>query len=485
MENRFNNRDFEQFVKQNADQYRMFPSEKVWNNIHTTLHVRRRWYGIGIALLLFTVTAVTIVMVNHSNKNQPIAQTIPETITRPVLEAKTKPADVFIASSKPSSKNNSTAIINTDRQQPSIFKSVYSNSSEMDIPETAVAANATGDELIMPPTVMKQPETAVIAASQMRNKAIAFNTTAPAAAHEIKKTIAASPSGTPFTTVADNTSPDQAEQRKLNTTVYSSDINLLTIESVINSYTHTRKPKKLSVQLYITPSISYRSLKENKDFIRAAQASGTPVPLANLYTPDINNAVTHKPDIGFQLGVTAGYPLTKNITLTSGLQFTVSKYDIKAYSHPSEVTTIALNSAGGGSNTVSAYTNYRNTGGSDVNWLRNLYLSASIPVGLELKLIKNKKGYIGAGGTVQPTYVIDNRSYLLSTDFKNYAEIPSLIRRWNINTGFEIFAAHTTGAVQWRVGPQVRYQMMSSFIEKYPVKEHLFDFGIKLGVMLR
>ena len=51
MESNFNNRDFEQFVKQNADQYRMFPSEKVWKGIHNTLHTRRRWYGIGLGFI--------------------------------------------------------------------------------------------------------------------------------------------------------------------------------------------------------------------------------------------------------------------------------------------------------------------------------------------------------------------------------------------------------------------------------------------------
>jgi hypothetical protein len=189
--------------------------------------------------------------------------------------------------------------------------------------------------------------------------------------------------------------------------------------------------------------------------------------------------------MGFQLGFSAGYPLSKNIILTGGLQFTVSKYDIKAYISQGEQATIALSNSGGGTNTVSAYSSYRNYGGYKANWLRNLYISASAPVGLEIKLAKSKKGYVGIGGTIQPTYVIDNSSYLLSTDYKNYAEIPELIRRWNINGGFEVFAASTFGKVKWRIGPQVRYQTMSSFKEKYPVKEHLFDFGLKLGVMLQ
>ncbi|MBK9570652.1 MAG: hypothetical protein IPO53_12600 [Chitinophagaceae bacterium] len=168
------------------------------------------------------------------------------------------------------------------------------------------------------------------------------------------------------------------------------------------------------------------------------------------------------------------------------MQFTVSKYDILAFTYPSEVVTIALSTSAGGSNSVSTYTNYRNSGGSShANWLRNLYISASAPVGLEFKIAGNKKSYFGVSGTVQPTFNLSNRAYLISTDYKNYAEVPSLVRKWNINTGFEIFAGYTTGKINWRISPQVRYQTLSSFQEKYPVKEHLFDFGLKLGLMLK
>ncbi|MEO8405166.1 MAG: hypothetical protein ABI480_11235, partial [Chitinophagaceae bacterium] len=75
MESNYRNKDFEELVKQNADQYRMFPSEKVWKNIHGTLHTRRKWYGVGLAfLLLLTGTAVTWVMVSYPvSKNQTTA----------------------------------------------------------------------------------------------------------------------------------------------------------------------------------------------------------------------------------------------------------------------------------------------------------------------------------------------------------------------------------------------------------------------------
>jgi hypothetical protein len=79
MESNYNNRDFEQFVKQSADQYRMYPSEKVWKGVHTALHGRRRlYYGLGLVLLLLTSGAVTWIMVTDDRQQasvQPIAET--------------------------------------------------------------------------------------------------------------------------------------------------------------------------------------------------------------------------------------------------------------------------------------------------------------------------------------------------------------------------------------------------------------------------
>lgn len=479
MENRFNNRDFEQFVKQNADQYRMFPSEKVWNNIHNTLHTRRRWYGIGIALLLISVTAVTYVMVNHPGKNQPVAQSLPLAQLNKEITTSSTVKDVFIAPVKPTKKNIETSYPADENKQTLAFLSDFVTQPEIESEEPALTDNIIIDQPT--PVITRQKETVLSGQEVVRHRSIAMNNKPSTIA-----VIPAEPARPALILVNDNTIDE--EKTAVSTEQIATPVNynnLLTIESVVNSYKHNSKGKRLTLQLFVTPTISYRDLKENKAFISGVQARNNTTPLANVYVPDVNNIVTHKPDLGFQLGLTAGYPLSKSITLTGGLQFTVSKYDIKAYSHPREEATITLSNSYGGSNSVSAYTSYRNIGGFKANWLRNLYLSASAPIGLEVKVISNKKGYLGVGGNIQPTYVLDNKSYLLSTDYKNYAEMPSLTRKWNINTGFEIFAANNTGKVKWRIGPQVRYQTMSSFKNTYPVMEHLFDFGLKLGVMLR
>jgi hypothetical protein len=136
--------------------------------------------------------------------------------------------------------------------------------------------------------------------------------------------------------------------------------------------------------------------------------------------------------------------------------------------------------------TLNTYTRYSNTNtGYKTDWLQNYYIQISTPVGVEFKIAGNEHVQFGVATTIQPTYVLGDRAYLISTDYKSYAEVPQLVRRWNVNTALETFVGYSTGRLDWQVGPQVRYQLLSSFINKYPVKENLFDFGLKVGVSLK
>jgi len=206
-----------------------------------------------------------------------------------------------------------------------------------------------------------------------------------------------------------------------------------------------------------------------------------PASFAALY--DVNNAVTHKPDIGLEVGFTSKYSLASNFRVKAGLQFNVNRYDIKAFNYHNELTTIALKT-NAGVDSVYATSSHRNFSGYKSDWLQNFYFEISAPVGIEIDIAGDDRVQFGVAGTIQPTYILGDRAYLLSTDYKNYAEVPWLIRRWNISTGLETFVAYSTGKMKWQVGPQVRYQLLSSFAKQYPVKENLFDFGLKVGVSL-
>ena len=486
MDRRYNNRDFEHFLKQNADQYRMFPSEKVWEGIHHTLHTRRRWYGIGLALLLLSTATVTTIMLNNAGKKQQLADKAPVTKTNDILTKQTASNTVIIAPQKPAVNNS--VIQRPDKLQASLVADqqqlIAPAGAELEeqagkltlevIPEINLKSAVAN---IQPLSVQKNTEILKKPSPALQTKKAMFKPNPPVASTQPENN----------TVIVDNI----IERKEVKTedensiTTERKEYSPYTIESVVNSYKYKKSRKKLSWQIFITPTISYRKLKENKTFLEAARTTlGTPANYGYSFS-DINNIVTHKPDIGLQLGFVTGYPVSKRLRITAGLQFNVSKYDIRAYSHTGEVATIALSNNAGGTNTVSTITNYRNIGGYKADWLHNMYISGSAPVGLELKLSGNKKTTVGIAGTIQPTYILGNRAYLLSADFKNYAEVPSLTRKWNLNTGFEIYAGYSTGKLDWRIGPNVRYQVFSSFIDKYPIREHLFDFGLKLGLMLK
>jgi hypothetical protein len=456
MESNFNNRDFEQFVKQNADQYRMFPSEKVWRGIHNTLHTRRRWFGIGVTFLLLTIGTVTWVMVSSPDKNQSESAKKPlAPQNNPALNQKAgslitlNNKTLFIPGSDSWQKKLSTVNIATNLQNNSENKSIPISGNELEIMDAEVVVN-------------NKPE--IINSSVPFYIPVELN---------------------PFDLILDD-SPEYNlskgnETFAENKITGNQDIYPLSIESVVNSFKNVATRKKWFWQIYFAPTISYRKLAENKTFLSSSQSNNSPYSYAALY--DVNSAVTHKPDMGFELGFSTGYPVSKNLKIIAGLQFNVSKYDIRAYSYPTEVATIALTN-GARASSVSTLTNYRNFGGYRPNWLHNLYVSASAPVGAELKLRGDNKTYLGIGGSIQPSYILGDRAYMISTDYKNYVEVPQLIRRWNVSSSFETFAGYSTGKISWKVGPQVRYQLLSSFQQKYPVKEHIFDFGLKVGIML-
>jgi hypothetical protein len=255
-----------------------------------------------------------------------------------------------------------------------------------------------------------------------------------------------------------------------------------TIESVTNAYQLLPKNAKLAFQVFVTPTVSYRNLSENKGY-HPPSPNGSAANYPEMYS--IDDAVTHKPDMGLELGMTAKYTVDNKLKLRGGVQFNMSRYDIKAFTYTSELATIALSRNGSsGVDYVDQVSSYRNFSGNRANWLQNTYFQVSAPMGIELKLAGNDRANFGFASTLQPSYMLGERAYMLSSDYKNYTRVPQLVRRWNVATNLETFVSYSTGQVKWQVGPQIRYQLLSSFVSTYPVKEHLFDFGMKVGVSL-
>ena len=439
MERNFNN-EFERFLKENADQYRMYPSAKVWSGIYNTLHTRRKWFGLGIILLLLTGSLVTV-LVTRSPKETGLSVNRPVTTEKRLApHSQIAPAGKHIVENK--FPINSTLAATTENRQ------VISNN---------IFYGTPGNDLTTDENTLHFNEPAT------NSEPLAIDITDE---------------------LTDQDFINNARSQKISTyprKFTASNPFDWTIESVLNSF-RPPKHKRFAFQLNFTPTISYRKLSANKAFLRSAnQQANAPFSFAALY--DVNSAVTHKPDIGLELGFTEKYSLASNFRVKAGLQFNVNRYDIKAFNYQNEFTTIALKT-NAGVDSVLTTSSHRNFSGYKSDWLQNFYFEISAPVGIEIDIAGDDRVQFGVAGTIQPTYILGDRAYLLSTDYKNYAEVPWLIRRWNISTGLETFVSYSTGKMKWQVGPQIRYQLLSSFVEKYPVKENLFDFGLKVGVSL-
>ena len=418
MDGKNNDREFEQFLKENADNHRLYPADSVWESIHARLHPKKRWPLTALLLLAFTTGSITWF----------------------------GPGERSIESVRRTDKVEAAVSIVKQSDAPD-FASDFTQELTSSEAETEVATLAKTDAFSVAPTEAPT-ESSPIPASQVE----------PAVAET-----AASVSTTAIT-------PNEPSYP-------------LSIESVTNSYQRQKHSPRFHWQFHFTPTVSYRSLKEDQKFIAQARMNLSAAPLAA--TTELSNVINHRPDLGMQLGLLGTYPLGKRLDLIAGLQFNVSKYDIKAFNYPTEVATIALVNAWGGPTAVTTVTSFRSNGFMNkASWLRNYYYSLSVPFGLEWRILGKKQNHWGFSTTFQPTYMVGNRSYIISMDYQNYAEVPYLINKWNLNVGLETYAKFSMGNTDFRVGPQVRYQLFSSFKKGYPVSEHLYDFGVKLGIML-
>ncbi|HEY5392162.1 MAG TPA: hypothetical protein VIJ57_08620, partial [Hanamia sp.] len=67
MERRFDMSDFEQSLKDYADQFKIMPSKRTWNGIYNHLHPGSKWPSITVAII-FILTLVSIGNLNNSPK---------------------------------------------------------------------------------------------------------------------------------------------------------------------------------------------------------------------------------------------------------------------------------------------------------------------------------------------------------------------------------------------------------------------------------
>jgi hypothetical protein len=452
MERNFYNEEFEQFLKQKSDQYKMYPSDRVWNNVHSSLHNKRRWTGLGLILLFITSSALISREIFLNNFHQ-LAQHVNQAFVIPAFSG-------YSATNHSTDQKNQIQVIVSNKKPLKVYlvhQEITAGSGSVKTPADIINLVAADNNLISSTAFIPQSESQPVVLNKGIPEIRAFGNL-PSAAVIISQ---------PEIMLKQKTDVKITNEKEENNPK-------LSIQNY-NGYIGIVRTSKWSLQLYASPIVSYRRLSNLNN------RSDKYVPVAINYAGNLDNYVHHKPAVGFELGTKVQYEISKSLHLYAGAQLNYSRYYIDAYNYHSEKASIALNNSQV-ADTVTNYTSIRNFDGYSPEQLQNQYFQLSVPVGAELKLLGNKRLQLSIAGAIQPTYLISSNSYLISSDYKNYIQNPDLARRFNVHTNFEAFVSYKLGGLKWQLGPQFRYQLLSSYSDKYPIREYLTEFGIKLGI---
>jgi Outer membrane protein beta-barrel domain len=445
MQRNFYTDDFEQLIRQKADQYKMYPSDHVWKGVHRALHGGRRWYWTGLVVMLLGAGLFTANYLLNQQTVNPLASSLQSSLTA----AQEADNDAPLSTPQRAATDYAFSKPIPERVSEESDKNLIANSIESSF-------------LILTAPVEKN-FTIITDPSSNSRRLVGFSTL------EIESAaLTTSHVATPEFADAASESALQTEQP----------LNWLQ-EHAVYQLTAS-KAKRIGWALYFSPTMNYRKLTGGSSLYSPASEIQS-VPLALSFNGAVDQFVNHKPALGFELGSSFLYRTSKNVNFKAGIQFNYSRYNIEAYSSHPEKATIAL-SPYWDADTIVSYTSVRNLGGYAQQEIANQYFELSMPVGVEVRLFGNEKLQLNVAGSLQPTYLLNRNSYLITTDYKNYTREPSLVRRWNVNAGLETYVAYNKGTVRWQLGPQFRYQLLSSYANKYPIKEYLMEYGFKIGV---
>jgi hypothetical protein len=498
MEDKFYNDEFEQFLQQQANNHRMYPTDGVWQGIYKKLHGDKKWPGLTIAAFTF-LTAIIAISVYFVPKPNIFELEPSKTAATPSPYAKQSKAfnTPLITSVSNSEKHTQPQnyVAQQDASQPVDIVADVSpiiadpNNAELEkttVPEKLLASLSTSERKLSSVGVsaIKDERSGFIANINAAKPVDNFSNDAPST--DINSSSARgdvqSPAKEKISSPSVNT-PGTSKLEKDRDDKNIADDFLKQHKNDLSLFTTTRKQsqkKKFSYTVYITPSMSFRKLKEDDLFKH--KSSNVNGPVALNYVTDVNKVVRHTPGTGIETGVGFAYHLTNTLAITTGFQFNIRQYNIEAYKSSGELATIELLSRSGNVDSVSSIAIYRNNNGYRAAELVNRYYQVSMPVGLQWEVIGNNKVKFNIAANVQPTYTINRKSYVLTTDYKNYTANEAMLRSWNVNSNIEAFMSVKVGEYRWQLGPQFRYQHLPTFITEYPIREHLVDYGFKVGV---
>jgi hypothetical protein len=515
MDRNFDIDDFEQLLKERSDEFKMYPAKRVWYSIYNNIHPGRKWPSVATCITLIAVLLlVGYLNTGHKDVHLSAANLIQPGKTSLVNLSSLSFYNPFLEKNILDNQNTKAALVNnftlinstTLNNKPSGEIKMPATSiflsRDMDIKEDKYAGDITGSATIAdkynltaiePITKNELPASATInndlmfATINNKRQFVAYEKDRfvkndAADIHKERKIQQEEKQLNEVITLIalSNLNDIQKNGFSLPNTSTNNDIalqevNLMSDEDKawVENYALYNRPApkkwagKLRSQFYITPSVVYRQLKNT---ITTEQ--------------DINNEVTQHPSFGLELGAGIMYPLSSWLKVKTGVQLNFTRYNASGFGNTHPVaTSITMTTLTGQHYQVLRSSPYSNNEGIMPLQLHNETFQISLPVGMDVKLAGTDNLQWNIGATIQPAYVIGGKSYLISTDKRNYIKESDMLNRWNLDAGFETYISYkTSNGYTLQFGPQFRMQIFTTNKSQYSIQEKLTNYGIKFGI---
>lgn len=517
MENNNNTDDFEQFLKETTDNFRMYPSKRVWHGLYNDLHPGRKWPSLAILLLLIT-SIMYIGLTNPKETSLVAKRSIPVPPDLNLISVKnttsknTAPERNSLAKMRRNISSNaqtSNNISNSDLQVASSTKKISLKIvNSIAVNETKRRLNFTKGTSVSNikdasvSNIKDAFKTSRLIKNELEHTTV-FNKRTNQTSVELpvesfsseavsdllikNDTQTSTIENIPALKTIKSIAAKNNEVKKVLSNLKKENISIEEKSWIDDYVLHNKKPSrkwknKITYEVYMTPSIGYRTLNKNTNY--------SPPPISALIsnpgvaTP-INYSLNHSSAVNLESGAIILMRFSKKLKFKTGIQFNYTNYNVNAYelNHPT-FTTLLLNDVDNGYPMLTTRsTAIANTPGPASKKLNNNTYQISIPIGIDYNIAGNDKLKWYLGTSIQPTYVAGGHTFLVSSDLKNYVKTEDLMRKFNLNGSIETFLSYKTkSGVSLNAGPQFRYQFLSTHSSQYTYVEKLYNLGIKLGM---
>jgi hypothetical protein len=476
----------------------MVPSRKVWHGIYNDLHPGKRWPSVTMSLLLiFTLVVISHLNTNNSRRSAYLTNNISEEkkltgelkkgggpkTNRRIVVRKTdlvKGREIFAYSAGGANSTKlatGTALKNYQNNNLTEERLLSDNLKAQDNPvpsfiERNLAFDPQANTTASENNIAEKRNNIE---PRQQNSSGLPGLMKPALEPIIVAKAVGNPSNKKVVTgTIDNPGTETVSQDKNSRELSANKVSKTQVKVAI---LRKKRNDKINWVYFASPLVS------------SVAFSGKPLkqsPAVN-FSPGLvasqKNTVLHNSALGLEAGAQMNYRIAKKLQFTAGAHLTYSGYNILSNEvHPTFATLVLRDRATGAAYSRSFITHYGDGTGQAVVTIRNYNWQASIPFGLQYQIGGNTKVQFNAGGNLEPSLVLKSNAYILSSDGNNYINDPSLLRKWNISSNFGAFVSFRSSKLKWQVGPSVRYQWLSTYKKEYTIKEHLIDYGIRIGI---